>query len=446
MDERPTRLTGWGRNTSSLGTLISVDRPEQVAELVRRAPTRGLLARGLGRAYGDAATNAGGSLLAPLGPDQDITVDEAAPSVTAAAGVSIDRLLATVLPRGLMLPVLPGTRHVSLGGALAADIHGKNHHHDGSFGRWVDALTLVDGAGEVRRLAPTSDPHLFWATVGGMGLTGVIVQATVRLLRVDTSWIRVTTSRVPDLEELLARLGTGPAPRYQVAWVDCLAGGRHRALLDEGEHLPAAELPGRHADRPLAVPVRRPAPAPPLPASLVTPSVVKAFNAAWWHRAPVARTAAVPVDSFFFPLDRLAHWNRLYGPRGFLQYQLVVPTAAGELLRKVLDILLAVGGLPSLVVLKRMGPAAPGPLSFPADGWTLAVDLPADPRLAGPLDTVDGWVAEAGGRVYLAKDSRARPAAIAAMYPGLDAWRSARAQLDPAQRFCSDLARRTGLA
>ena len=440
-------FTGWGRTHRSPATLVSVSGIDELAGEIRVAGSRALLARGLGRAYGDAATVAGGRLLAPISPAGEISVDQDRPAVTAPAGVSFARLLADLLPRGLMLPVVPGTRNVTVGGAIAADVHGKNHHRDSSLGAFVDSLTLVDGTGEVRQLSPTSAPELFWATVGGMGLTGVIVSATIRLFRVQSSWIRVTSTRVSDFDDLLARLSADPGPRYQVAWVDCLSPrSRYRAILDEGDHADAAELPSRAAAAPLSMPGVRTVAAPPTPANLVAAPVVRAFNTAWWAKSPPVRQATIPLGRFFFPLDGVARWNRLYGPAGFLQYQIVVPLAASGLLRHTLDEIRAGGGLPSLVVLKRMGSPTPGPLSFPFKGWTLAVDFPAGgAQLLAALDRVDARVAEAGGRVYLAKDSRLRPDALTAMYPRLDEWRSAREELDPAHRFGSDLARRTGL-
>lgn len=441
------RFTGWGHSTGSVATLVAAADVAELAQLITSTPRPGLLARGLGRAYGDAATNAGGVLVAPFQAGGPLTIDAQEPSVTAPAGVSLDLLLRRLLPLGLMLPVVPGTRHVSLGGAIAADVHGKNHHVDSSFGRWVQRLTLVDGLGEVRQLSADCEPEAFWATIGGMGLTGVIVSATVRLIRVSSAQMRVTTTRLKDFDELLSRLSTRPGPRYQVAWVDPLAAGprRYRAVLDEGEHAESGELPAGSRSKSLRWPASHPIPAPPLPANIVRGQLARPFNALWWRRAPAGSSRLIGLGRFFFPLDGVAEWHRLYGPRGFLQYQIVLPLSAESLLRTTLDRLRA-GGLPSLVVLKRMGQATPGQLSFPFDGWTLAVDLPATgERLFNSLRDMDKLVAGAGGRVYLAKDSRMSPDAMAAMYPRLQQWRSIRSRLDPERRFESDLARRLQL-
>ena len=438
-------LTGWGRNVGSHANVLRVDGAEGVAQQVRRAPPGGLLARGLGRAYGDAALNAGGTLLSFAEPDAAPVVDDERATVSVSAGTSLGRLLQHLVPRGLMLPVVPGTRHVTVGGAIAADIHGKNHHVDSSIGAYVEEISLVDGRGHLLRLTPAGEPELFWATVGGMGLTGVIMAATLRLIRVDSSWIRMTSTRTDDLDDLLTRLATDSGARYQVAWVDCLASGRHRyrAILDEGEHASAGEAPPATPTQ-----LRWPAtlPAPPMPVNPLRPEVARAINAAWWHKAPLLRSAVVPMHSFFFPLDRVARWNRLYGPRGFVQYQFAVPPTATSTVQQVLELLLAAGQTPTLTVLKRMGPATCGPLSFAMPGWTAAIDLPDTGQpLTRAVAHADDLVGHVGGRIYLAKDSRSRAAAVAGMYGRLSEWRSARARLDPRGCFASDLSRRTGL-
>ena len=434
-------ISGWGQATRSQGCFVTAPDESALSRLVTDPSPRGLLARGLGRSYGDAAQNAGGLLLTPFQPDSMPVVDPQARTVTATAGVSMQRLLQATLPLGLLPPVLPGTRHVTLGGALAADVHGKNHHVDGSLGSWVDRLRLVDGTGTVRVLTPTSDSAAFWATVGGMGLTGIVTQVVLRLLPVETAFVRVRTRRVPDLDALITRMRDTASSRYQVAWVDCHHGGR--ALLDDGEPAPLADLTGQNRRDPLAY---RPAAAVPAirsPVNLVRPAAVRGFNAGWWAAARGDAPRTVPLGRFFHPLDGLAHWNRLYGPAGLLQYQLVVPDGAEHILHRFTTHLPARGLTPALVVLKRFGPASAAPLSFPTPGWTLAADLPAGhPALPAALDALDEEVAAAGGRVYLAKDARLRPDLLAAMYPRLAEWRGVHARLDPHDRFRSDLARR----
>ncbi len=445
---RPAVLRGWGRTSPSPAWLTTPASAEAVAAAITGPPPRGLLARGLGRSYGDAAQNAGGLVLAPfcLAPP---SLDVAGRTVTAGGGESVDRLLRLLLPHGLTLPVLPGTRFLTLAGAVAADVHGKNHSGDGSIGRWVRELVLLDGCGELRRLSATEDPDAFWATVGGMGLTGVILSVTVRLLPVATSRLRVLRRRVGDLDAAVEALA-GPNPhRYAVAWLDCLADGPAlgRGVVEWADHASPEELPPAERAQPLRYRPRRPPPAPPAPAGLLRPQLLRAANAARFRRTPAEQSTLVGFPSYFHQLDALGSWSRLYGPAGLVQYQFLVPDGAERLLRGAVEALRSRAVPPYLVVLKRHGAGTPAPLSFPAPGWSLAIDVPAGaPGLAPVLDHLDEQVAAAGGRIYLAKDSRLRPDVVPAMYPELPRWRTVRDRLDPDRRFRSDLDRRIGLS
>ena len=349
----------------------------------------------------------------------------------------------------------PGTRFVTVGGAVAADVHGKNHHVDGTFGRHVRWLELVDGTGTLRRLSPDGDdPDAFWATVGGLGLTGVIMRAAVQLRPVESSWISVDTVRAPDLDTLMSLLLEHDRRfRYTVAWVDVLATGRHagRGVVTSGDHAAAGRVTdqGRVEDPLQYRPVAR-LTAPPVPLSAVNPLTARAFNEVWFRKAPGYREGELQrLQTFFHPLDGVRGWNRLYGPAGFLQYQFVVPDRRVDLVGQALHQLRTASGSAFLGVLKRFGTADPGPLSFPQPGWTLAVDLPAGAaagrRLSATLDRLDEEVTAAGGAVYLVKDARCRPDLVAQMYPRLPEWRATRDRLDPNRRFVSDLSRRLSL-
>ncbi|MFE5618068.1 FAD-binding protein [Streptomyces sp. NPDC056543] len=449
-DDEP--LTGWGRTAP---TLARVHRPrtyEEASEAVRACGARGSIARGLGRAYGDAAQNAGGSVLDMTGLDRIHSVDAVGGTVVCDAGVSLHRLMEVLLPLGWFVPVTPGTRYVTVGGAIGADIHGKNHHVSGSFGRHVTALELLTADGEIRTALPGTD--LFDATTGGMGLTGVILAATLRLLPVETSLMSVDTERAADLDELMARLtATDHRYRYSVAWIDLLARGAAtgRSVLTRGDHAPYDAIPvrDRRARRaPLAFrPGRLPAAPALVPEGLLGRPAVGLFNELWYRRAPRRRTGELQrMSTFFHPLDGVPHWNRIYGRGGFVQYQFVVGHGHEETLRRIVK-RIARRGCPSfLAVLKRFGTGDPGWLSFPVPGWTLALDIPT--RLSGLgtfLDELDEEVADAGGRVYLAKDSRLRPELLDAMYPRLAEFRALRATLDPRSVFRSDLSRRLAL-
>lgn len=444
-----TTVTGWGRTAPTAARLIRPRTYEEAAAAVRDCGARGGIPRGLGRAYGDAAQNAGGAVLDMTALDRVHAIDADGGTVLCDAGVSLHRLMEVLLPLGWFVPVTPGTRYVTVGGAIGADIHGKNHHVSGSFARHVLALELLTADGEIRTVIPGTP--LFDATAGGMGLTGVILTATFRLQPVETSLMSVDTERATDLDDLMARLSaTDHRHRYSVAWIDLLARGAAtgRAVLTRGDHAPLDALPARLRRDPLAFRTSR-LPSTPaiLPEGLLTRTTVGLFNELWYRKAPRARTGRLQrISGFFHPLDGVPHWNRVYGRGGFVQYQFVVGHGREDALRRVVR-RISERRCPSfLAVLKRFGEADPGWLSFPVPGWTLALDIPAGlPGLGAFLDELDEEVAAAGGRVYLAKDARLRPELLAAMYPRLGDFRALRARLDPRGVFVSDLARRLSL-
>jgi decaprenylphospho-beta-D-ribofuranose 2-oxidase len=453
--ERATTLTGWGRTAPSVADVVVVSSRDvdELAAVVKDLPARGGIARGLGRSYGDPAQNGGGVVIRLQDRVADIRLDAAAGTVTVPAGVSLDELLGVIVPRGFFVPVTPGTRFVTVGGAIASDIHGKNHHVDGSFGSHVVRMSLLLADGTIVELTPADRADVFWATVGGMGLTGIILDATIRLLRIETSRCAVDTTRARDLDELMSLMDEGDRYfRYSVAWVDLLAKGARlgRGVLSRGDHATPDQLAPRDAVDPLTYNPRRVAAVPPVvpPSGFLTHASVAAFNEFWYRKAPGRRIAQiVSIPAYFHVLDSITAWNRLYGRRGFVQYQFAVPFGAENALRTVVE-RVAGSGTPSfLSVLKRFGAANPGPLSFPTPGWTLTLDLPAaaSPGLAALLHGLDDVVLGAGGRHYLAKDAHATPEAIRRGYPRLDEWREARASVDPAGVWASDLSRRLRL-
>jgi decaprenylphospho-beta-D-ribofuranose 2-oxidase len=382
-------------------------------------------------------------------------IDVRASTARVEAGVSLDQLMRASVPLGLWPAVTPGTRQVTVGGAIASDIHGKNHHCDGAFCTHVDSLVIATPGRGIITASARTEPDVFWATAGGMGLTGVILEATLRLTRVESSYIRVDSERCRDLDCLMARMVDADGTyRYSVAWVDCLARGSSlgRSILELGDHARLDELPADRRDPASALSFD---PRPRLTAPRWTPGgllnrlSMSAFNELWYRKAPRRPERHLAgLASYFHPLDAVTDWNRMYGPRGFLQYQFVVPDGAESVVRSAIESLASHRCAGFLAVLKRFGPADPGPLSFARPGWTLAVDLPAGGAGMGPtglgrlLDRLDEQVAEAGGRIYLSKDSRLRPELLPIMYPELPQWQAVRESLDPERCLRSDLCRR----
>ncbi|SDP93165.1 decaprenylphospho-beta-D-ribofuranose 2-oxidase [Actinopolyspora xinjiangensis] len=444
-------LTGWGRTAPTMAEVVSTPDVETIARVVREAGPRGLIARGLGRSYGDPSQNAGGTVIDMTALDRIHTIDVDNAVVDVDAGVSLDTLMRRLLPHGLWLPVLPGTRQVTVGGAIGADIHGKNHHSQGSFGSHVLSLDLLTADGEVRTLTPEGESaELFWATVGGMGMTGIIVRATIRLKRVETAYFVVDNIQTRNLDELLEHFTDGSDDDYvySVAWFDSLARGDRmgRALLTRGNPATLNELPKKLRKNPLGFDAPQLMTAPPVfPNGLVNKYTITAFNEVWYRKAPTKYGSVQNITQFFHPLDLVGEWNRVYGSNGFLQYQFMVPFGQEQMFRRSIDKISASGHVSFLNVLKTFGPGNAAPMSFPDEGWTLTVDIPVTPGLDRLCRDLDEMVLEAGGRLYLAKESRTTPEMIERMYPRIDEWRETRAAVDPEGIFRSDLARRLNL-
>jgi decaprenylphospho-beta-D-ribofuranose 2-oxidase len=430
--------------------VVSTPDVEIIADTVRRAGERGVIARGLGRSYGDPAQNAGGVVIDMTPLNRIHRVDAESGLVDVDSGVSLDTLMRALLPFGLWLPVLPGTRQVTVGGAIASDIHGKAHHVEGSFGNHVRSLALLTADGTIRELTPDgADAELFWATVGGMGLTGIVLRATLHVNPVETAYFLVDTEQIDNLDELMARQSVDDESYVEsVSWFDAVATGAHlgRGILTRANHARLDDLPAKLRRDPLKFDAPTLLTVPDVfPPGLLNRLTGKIFSELWYRKSPTRSGVVQNITRFLHPLDIIGEWNRGYGPHGFLQYQFAVPFGVERVIRRTIEMITEAGHVSALNVLKRFGDGNPAPLSFPMRGWTLCVDLPVRPGLAELCDELDELVLSAGGRHYLAKESRTTPEAIQRGYPRLDEWRKIRAAADPHGVFVSDMARRLAL-
>ena len=454
---RSETFSGWGRTAPSQSLRYGYRNHDDAASIVRSlvssgSSSRGAIARGLGRAYGSAAQNAGGAVLIHenIGgvslDETQVHLDTKTGIVFLDASVSLDALMRFAIPRGWFVPVTPGTRFVTVGGAIASDIHGKNHHRDGSIGSHIVSMELLLADGSTRSISPTDCPELFWATVGGMGLTGVILSASMKMIPVTSSSMLVETERAQNLGVLTEAMRNRDNEfRYSVAWIDMLSTGNSlgRGILMRGDHAEA----GSTGSKPLNdYSAKTRLVAPPVPNGLLNKYTVKAFNEAWFRKSLRAtHTGIESIPQFFHPLDAVKSWNRLYGPNGFIQYQFVIPIDAEAMLRAIVERFAQSGVASFLAVLKLFGEGNQAPLSFPEPGWTLALDLPAHRSLPSFLTEIDAMVIDAGGRHYLAKDSHITRDIFEAGYPRLAEWKRAKTEVDPENLWVSDLGRRLGL-
>jgi decaprenylphospho-beta-D-ribofuranose 2-oxidase len=430
-------LHGWGRYPRQM---VRTWRPctatECAATLECAAP---LIATGLARSYGDSAM--ANRVLNTQSLDNFIAFDADTGELICESGVSLDAILRTFVPRGWFLPVTPGSRFVTVGGAIASDVHGKNHHGAGTFGQHIQCLTLLLGNGEIVSASPTENADLFAATCGGMGLTGLILKVTLTLKRISSSNILQTTLKVQNLQAALDAFEQHSASTYSVAWIDCLAKGENlgRSLLMLGEHASDEKLHVQ-TKSPFTVPLD-------FPAALLNRASVQAFNSLYYNRiCQHVRKQRVPFESYFYPLDTIGQWNRLYGKPGFVQYQFVLPQAAGVSgLREVLAVIAASGRGSFLSVLKVFGAANANYLSFPQAGYTLALDFKVEPAVFELLNRLDAIVMHHGGRLYLAKDARMSESTFKASYSNWQVFEEVRAKWHAHGNFASSQSRRLGL-
>ncbi len=423
-------LSGWGRQ--------AVPGSERCSEDLEALSLDVPLFRGLGRAYGDAALPAwgqlevGGTRLA----DRLLAFDPASGLLRAEAGLSLEALKSAFLHRGWFIPVSPGTQYVTLGGMVAADVHGKNHHVAGCLGRHVESLKLRTADGRLLVCSRSHEPELFFATLGGMGLTGHILEVALRLEQIPSPWIVAQSERLPDLEALLEGLErTRQRWPFTVCWLDCLARGRQlgRGILICGRWARPDEAPRRSPP-----PLKRIAMPDLFPGWVLDRWSIRLFNLLYYtkHFRRKKRFLSHP-DPFFYPLDAVQHWNRIYGSRGFTQYQCVLPDAGDA--RGFLSLLTAQNAPCFLGVIKDCGPEGEGLLSFPRSGISFAVDIAMRADTQRIVDRLNHYVIDCGGRIYLAKDALTRPEHFRQMEPRLERWLAVRRRWDPKGRLKSAL-------
>ncbi len=442
-------LAGWGRMGGGPCAVYRPERPWHLPPLLRDAPDGSLIPRGLGRSYGDAAVNDGAGVVDMTRLHAMHAFDPETGILECESGVSLAEIIHIFLPRGFFLPVTPGTKFVTVGGAIANDVHGKNHHHDGTFGQHVESLELLTPMGNTLHCSPTENSAVFWATVGGIGLTGIILRARIRLQPVASAYIQVEYYKARNLEAALDSVTTMEGKyQYVMAWVDCLARGGNlgRSVVMGGVHAPVDFLPADKRAKPFHIPPKHTKAIPiDCPQFMLNPLSIKAFNFLFNAKHRNESGVCVDYDSYYYPLDGIHNWNRMYGKAGFAQYQATIPKSEGAGLIKLLERLSVTGRASFLAVLKGMGAANPGLLSHPFEGYTLTLDIPNRTGLIPFLHELDRIVLDHGGKLYLAKDVAATAETIAAMYPQLGQFQEILGTLDPEQRFNSTMARRLGI-
>ena len=459
---QPRTLTGWGRTAPATAQVLSTPDKELIAAAVRQVAEesegkpahlrRGVIARGLGRSYGDNAQNAGGLVIDMAALKQIHSIDADSHFVTVDAGVSLDSLMKAALPFGLWVPVLPGTRQVTVGGAIGSDIHGKNHHSAGSFGNHVRSMQLLTADGQIRTITPDGpERDLFWATVGGCGLTGIILEATIEMTPTETAYFIADGDVTSGLGETIAFHSDGSEDNYTYSsgWFDAMTPMPKlgRAVISRGSLAKLDQLPPKLAKDPLNFTGKTFFTFPDIfPNGLLNKASFTLATNLWFKMGKTYRDKPQNLTAFYHPLDMMGEWNRAYGSNGFLQYQFVVPPEAVDEFKKIIIDIQGSGHYSFLNVFKLFGEGNQAPLSFPIPGWNICVDFPIKAGLNEFVTELDKRVLEFGGRLYTGKDSRTTAETFHAMYPRIDEWIKIRRSVDPTGVFMSDMARRLELS
>lgn len=442
MDE----VSNWGNYPRIQSDVVEFGELEELQ--ARLQGNKGFIARGMGKCYGDAALN--DHIISTQKFNNILFFDHVDGWIHCQSGAVLADILNLIVPKGWFLPVTPGTKFISVGGAIAADIHGKNHHKEGSFSNHLEFFTILTETGEVLKCSKTENTDLFWATCGGMGLTGIILEAKFRLKKIESAYIKQEIIACDNLKQMMDGFEASYDWTYSMAWIDCFAKGDNmgKGVIFRGEHAPIEELPQEKQSQPLNLSNKRKLGIPfYLPSFALNRLSIKAFNFLYnklQKRKPSPNF--VEYDEFFYPLDSINNWNRMYGKRGFTQYQLVLPkNTSYEGLNEVLEIVNRSNYGSFLAVLKLFGEQKQNYLGFPIHGYTLALDFPINKKVFAMLDKLDEVVEKYGGRLYLAKDVRLKPDVFHEMYKHKSAFVEVAKKYNPKEKFSSLLSERVGL-
>ncbi len=436
-------VSGWGLNKWAEVNTSTPKNLDELVNLIKESNSGSILARGLGRSYGDAA-NLDGQTVINLDNFKKIEFDPSNSTLTVGGGATLKEIIKEIVPKGFFLPVVPGTSNITIGGAVASDVHGKNHYQDGSFGNHVKKVSLVDGNGYIQELSPSieNQKEKFWATVGGMGLTGVIYEVKVNLISISSSLISVDTRRFNHIEDLIMEMEKNAKDyKYSVAWIDSLH-KKFRGVLTRGNHLKFENLKINEQENPLVIKSTKERSKPKfLTKIFLNKFTVKVFNTLWFYKSPRNEIGKhESISTFFHPLDKIKDWNKIYGSKGFIQYQFFVPSDSKEKIKFVLDYLKQNDVPCFLTVLKKFGKRNSSYLSFPDEGWTLTTDIPNSiPRIDKILNILDKEIAKSGGKIYLTKDSIQSADIFKKTYRFFNYWKKIKKELDPELKFISDI-------
>ncbi len=439
------KITNWGNYPVIDGNMYSFSSEKELLNILQESSE--IIPRGLGRCYGDSSLNR--EIISTKKFNRFLNFDEKTGILTCESGISLSEIIDVFVPRGYFLPVTPGTKFVTLGGAVASDVHGKNHHKSGSISSHIYSLKIMLDDGNIIKCSPDKNADLFHATCGGMGLTGIILEVSLKLIPVNTSYILQETWKAENLDEILEYLEQSLDTTYSVAWIDCLAKNKNlgRSVLIKGEHALKEDLfDVRQVGKPLDLPGQKNKNIPLfLPEFSLNPLTVKAFNFLYYYKLFKKVTkSVVDFNTFFYPLDNVLNWNRIYGKRGFIQYQFVLPKESKKGFKKILTKIAESGQGSFLAVLKLFG-KQDGILSFPFEGYTLALDFPVKKGVLKFLDELDLLVLEYGGRLYLTKDARMNGNMFKSGYENLDRFLEIREKYCKTGKFQSLQSKRLGI-